>query len=210
MEKIISRGAEAVLIRKNDYLIKRRIPKNYRHPEIDIKLRKRRTKSEYKLLEKASKVINIPKVMSVSESNHEIVMEFIQGNKLSDALDSMRNPEKICYEIGKDIAILHNNDIIHGDLTTSNMIFSDKLYFIDFGLGFISSKAEDKAVDLHLLKEAFESKHFKKWKNYYEKTIKAYKEHSNNAKIVIERLEKVEERGRYKEKADKKKQKVYK
>ena len=198
MEKIISQGAEAILIKKDDFLIKRRVATGYRHPEIDLKLRKKRTKNEYKLLEKASKVINIPEVTSVNENNYEIVMKFLYGKKLSEELEKMENSLEICYEIGKNAALLHNKSIIHGDLTTSNMIFSEKLYFIDFGLGFISDKAEDKATDMHLLKQAFESKHFERWKEYYENAVKGYKEHGNDAKRVIERLEKVEARGRYK------------
>lgn len=200
MERIIFQGAEAVLIQDKDTLIKRRIIKKYRHPDIDSRLRKIRNRKEAKLLEKSSEVINVPRIISVDEKNTEIVMEFIKGKKLSDELDKMENSSNICYEIGKATALLHNQDIIHGDLTTSNMIFSDKLYFIDFGLGFISSKAEDKAVDLHLLKQAFESKHFEKWEDYYKNAIKGYKESCNQAEIVIKRLEKVEERGRYKKK----------
>ncbi len=205
MEKIISRGAEAVLIQKEGKLIKRRIAKGYRHPDIDFRLKLFRNRKEAKLLEKAEEIINVPKVISVDEKNTEIVMSFIYGKKLSDKLDEMDNSLEVCYEIGKNIALLHKDNIIHGDLTTSNMIFSDKLYFIDFGLGFESLKVEDKAVDLHLLRQAFESKHFEKWQEYYQSAIQGYKEHYNQAEIVLKRLEKVEERGRYK-----RKQKVYK
>ena len=70
---------------------------------------------------------------------------------------------------------------------------SFKLYFIDFGLGFFSTKAEDKAVDLHLLKQALESKHYKNFEKLYKTILKNYKH-----KDVLKRLEKVELRGRYK------------
>ena len=57
MEKVIAQGAEAVLIRKDDRLVKRRIKKGYRHPELDQKIRVRRTRREGKILNKASKTI---------------------------------------------------------------------------------------------------------------------------------------------------------
>ena len=96
----------------------------------------------------------------------KIIMPFINGKKLSEHLDEfpLTKQKQICKQIGKSIAKLHKNNIIHGDLTTSNMILKDnKTYFIDFGLGFISQRYEDKAVDLHLLKQALEAKHFRNW-----------------------------------------------
>ena len=73
------------------------------------------------------------------------------------------------------------------------------LYFIDFGLGFISHKIEDKAVDLHLLKEALEAKHFEYLQDLFNEIIKSYKT-SENSEKVLKQLKKVEKRGRYKEK----------
>ncbi len=199
MEKIIQQGAEAQIILENDIIKKRRIKKSYRLPELDEKIRKQRTKREFNLLEKASKLIPIPKILKLNENTKEIDMEFIEGKKLSEHLESL-NYKKICETIGKQIAILHDNNIIHGDLTTSNIILSDKdnkLYFIDFGLGFTSSRAEDKAVDLHLIKEALEAKHFKIAKECFEQILKSYKT-SKNANQILQRLKKVEKRGRYK------------
>ncbi|MCL5018601.1 MAG: Kae1-associated serine/threonine protein kinase, partial [Candidatus Pacearchaeota archaeon] len=71
-------------------------------------------------------------------------------------------------------------------------------YLIEFGLGFFSRKAEDKAVDLHLLKQALEAKHFKNWKELFEEVKKGYKD-SKESQKVLERLLAVEKRGRYKE-----------
>ena len=75
----------------------------------------------------------------------------------------------------------------------------ETLDFIDFGLGFFSNKIEDKAVDLHLLKQALESKHFKKWDENFKEVLKNYKI-SKDSEKVLERLKKVESRGRYKDK----------
>ena len=128
-------------------------------------------------------------------------MEYIRGEKIKDIIE--KNPIKISKEIGRDIAILHKNNIIHGDLTTSNMILkqdSKKIHFIDFGLSFISTKIEDKAVDLHLLRQALESKHYKIWKRCFNIILNEYKKEYEKADDVIERLIKVESRGRYKRK----------
>ena len=127
-------------------------------------------------------------------------MPFIDGKKLSEHLDNfpLTKQKSICKRIGESVAKLHDADIIHGDLTTSNMILvEDKIFFIDFGLGFISHKFEDKAVDLHLLKQALEAKHFKNWKQLFDSAFKGY-EKSKDSKIVLERLKAVEKRGRYK------------
>ena len=100
---------------------------------------------------------------------------------------------------------MHNNGIIHGDLTTSNIIlgknsegvFSRKVFFIDFGLSFFSEKAEDKAVDLHLLKEGLESRHYKVWEECFKCAIDAYRKEAKNSSETLKRLEAVEKRGRY-------------
>ena len=197
--QIIGTGAEAVLIHEDGKLIKKRLVKSYRLPSLDGKLRKQRTKKESKLLNKASKLIPVPKILKTDEKEN-IEMEFIDGKKLSDNLDNLNNAEEICIEIGKNIAKLHDADIIHGDLTTSNMIYvedKNKVYFIDFGLGFESNKIEDKAVDLHLIKQALEAKHFMNFEKFFNSILEGYKL-SKHHLATITRLKAVEKRGRYK------------
>jgi len=196
MEKILARGAEAIITQQDSTVIKERIKKSYRIPTLDEKLRKQRTKKEAILLKKAYNLIPVPKI--IKESKYSIVLELIEGKKLSENLEFLPNSLLICEQIGKNIALLHDSNIIHGDLTTSNMILKqDKVFFIDFGLGFESSSVEDKAVDLHLLKQALEAKHFQNFKEYFEYILKGYKQ-SKNYSAVIKQLEKVEKRGRYK------------
>lgn len=164
-------------------------------------------------------------------------MEFIDGKKISEYLDNLKNSEEVCKMIGQNIAKLHDADIIHGDLTTSNMIYVEKnknnkpsinktnspselsansvskernerasevheatgeVYFIDFGLGFESKKAEDKAVDLHLIKQALEAKHFNHYEKFFQAVLKGYKL-SKHYDATISRLKAVEKRGRYKQ-----------
>jgi len=238
--KIIAQGAEAKIILSKDTITKDRISKSYRIPELDKKIRKSRTKAETKLLAKASEIINSP-IPETSKEIHKIKMPFIDGKKLSDYLDKfpLAKQKQICKQIGEDVAKLHDAEIIHGDLTTSNMILVEnkidmknkivnkkskddvklikrvvvgdgglRIYFIDFGLGFISRKFEDKAVDIHLFKQALEAKHFKNWEVLFKEFKKGYKnpwgggrgrgEQSQDSKIVFERLKAVEKRGRYK------------
>lgn len=201
-QKIIAQGAEAIILLNKDTITKKRIPKGYRIKELDEKIRKLRTRSETKLLEKASKIIPVPTLMTWDEKTKEISMEFIDGEKLSEKLNKfqLKKQKEICKKIGENISKLHDSDIIHGDLTTSNMILkNDKVFFIDFGLGFISRKIEDKAVDLHLLKEALKAKHFEHWQELFKEIIGSYNLSKNSKKILLQ-FEKVEKRGRYKEK----------
>jgi len=163
----IGRGAEAVLIKEGNSLIKKRLSKGYRIKEIDSRLLKTRTKQEARLLERVHGRIKVPKILYVNNEENTIAMEFIDGKKLADYFDSFnrKEQEKICKLIGKEIALMHNEDVIHGDLTTSNMILkNENVYLIDFGLGYVDDKIEPRAVDLHLLTQAFESKHYKFFK----------------------------------------------
>ena len=217
--KVIQQGAEAIitLVEKKEgsavgnpgvlrLIIKDRIKKSYRIENIDIKLRKQRTKAEKKLLEKASQIINAPKPIERDwnyNTSYEIVMPYIEGKKLSEYLDKL--PKKLanqtCKKIGLSIAKLHDNNIMHGDLTTSNIILdkNNEVWFIDFGLGFHSERFEDRAVDLHLIKQALEAKHFKNFKDYWKNIELGYKSSKHSSK-TLDQLKKVESRGRYKEK----------
>ncbi|MBS3086695.1 Kae1-associated serine/threonine protein kinase, partial [Candidatus Pacearchaeota archaeon] len=128
-QKILQRGAEALIILKdNKLIIKRRVAKSYRLSELDDRLRRQRTRSEVKLLEKASKIISVPQIENVDENKKEISMDFIKGKKLSKHLNKfpLNKQKDICLAIGQNIAKLHNVDIIHGDLTTSNMIYIEE------------------------------------------------------------------------------------
>ena len=198
MEKI-GDGAEAIIY-KDINVIKDRVKKSYRHPDIDLKLRKFRTRREAKVLTKLQELkFPSPILIKMDDKFMKIEMEHISGPKLRDKL-KQEDYKKLSKEIGKLVAFLHNNTIIHGDLTTSNMLLDhDKLFFIDFGLSFFSHKVEDQAVDIHLFKQALESKHYKIAESCWKEFLKGYQD-NNKFKEVMERLEKVELRGRYKHK----------
>jgi TP53 regulating kinase-like protein len=196
--KLISHGAEAKIFLFGDKVSKQRLPKTYRHFTLDNKIRKSRTKKEAKILSKAFDFgINVPKIFVVEKFNLEI--EYLKGDRLSDALNGYDLEKKLVVMklFGEQVAKLHKNDLIHGDLTTSNVIFSeDKVFIIDFGLGFVSKKIEDKAVDLHLIKQALEAKHFKNLEKLFESFLRGYK--FDESVMVVKRLDIVGKRGRYK------------
>ncbi len=195
--KTIAKGAEAVLfLNDGGNIVKERIKKGYRLNEIDSKLRRQRTRGEAKLLREARRAgVATPQILE--EQDYSIEMDFIDGEKVRDALDE-KSMKELCSLMGEAIGKMHSFDIVHGDLTTSNMIFSKgKLFFIDFGLGFQSKRTEDKAVDLRLLRQAMESTHYKVAEKAWKILLKAYQNNFSDAGRVLAALKDVEKRGRY-------------
>lgn len=181
---VIARGAEAIVegarYHGREAVVKRRVPKSYRHAEIDARLRGARTKLEAKLLAEARRAgVRTPVVLDIRPLRGEIVMERLQGPRLREHLEGLpRETQKaLLCAVGEGIARLHAAGIVHGDLTTSNLILLDderasragtggatagtsrSVAFIDFGLGAVSNEIEDKGVDLHVLMEALEATH---------------------------------------------------
>jgi len=194
--KIIAQGAQSIIKAGKGRILKDRIRKSYRINAIDDRLRKIRTRREAKIMDQLHAIgFPVPHIFETDEKQ-SIWMEHLQGERLRDVL-SVYNMQRLCKELGFRIRQLHDLHIIHGDLTTSNFIVTPrgKLYFIDFGLSYHSHKIEDKAVDLHLLRQALESKHFRIWKKAFQAVLLGYKD-----RAVITRLRQVESRGRNKEK----------
>jgi len=192
--KQISQGAEAIIYQDKDKIIKDRTSKSYRLPILDKRLRTRRTKSESKIMTKLKDIIPVPKILD-TDNEQKIEMEFIEGKKLSEHLET-EDWKSVLKQLSESLTKLHNQDLIHGDLTTSNMILKgDKVYLIDFGLGFHSHKIEDKAVDLHLLKQALDAKHFSIFPEAFNIILKNYK--AKQSDLIIKRIETIEKRGRY-------------
>jgi len=185
--KVIAKGAEATVYKtkiiNKEVIIKERINKKYRHPILDKKIIKVRNKEEGFLLKKIKEInLNSPYVFYISEN--KIIMDYIKPEKHRNIL-----------KIGEEIAKMHNNDIIHGDLNIINLISNkDRIYFIDFGLGFISKKIEDKATDLLVFKKTLKS--LKKTEDLWENIEKGYLKKTNNLKI-INQIKEIEKRARY-------------
>jgi Kae1-associated kinase Bud32 len=190
----LAQGAEAILLKEKKSVIKKRVSKTYRHPILDKKITTSRTKREAKVLQKLLREgISVPEVTDVNENS--ISMSFIDGKLLKNAITPA-----LCFHMGKTIGKIHSLNIIHGDLTTSNIIVNkNKLYVIDFGLSLFSHKTEDKAVDLHVMEEAFKSTHFKEYETCWKEIVKGYMTYAD-AEAVLKRLEVVKKRGRYKKK----------
>ncbi len=203
MEKLIKRGAEAEIYlgewRKRKAITKRRVAKKYRVKEIDEEIREKRTKREAIMLSIARAAgVSVPLIYDVRVRDKEIVMQYIEGERLKDELDKKNEDEQmeISRKIGESISKLHSNGIIHGDITTSNLfLFNDRIYFIDFGLSSRSEEIEDMGVDMHLLMEAFKSAH--KNKNLFFWVKEAYVRSFDKGKEVIEKVKEIERRGRY-------------
>ena len=196
MSMILGQGAEATITKHGSSVQKVRKKKGYRLELIDTKLRSQRTRREAKIMEKLAKAkVPVPTLVKVDDKKMEIDMSFLDGQKLRDILD--KSP-KLAKEFGKLVGLVHAEDVVHGDLTTSNVIHArNKLYLIDFGLSFVSTKVEDKAVDLHVLNCALESTHYALPKAF-ESVIAGYKEGNKAHAVVLERLEVVQARGRNK------------
>ena len=191
---MIAQGAEAKLYRAGNAVIKERVSKSYRLHEIDSKLRKERTRAEAKLLRTLERAgVPVPAVLKEDDNAMILEIEFIDGTKVRDFLDKTSDTD-ICRQIGELTEKMHGAGIVHGDLTTTNMILKGKkVYLIDLGLGDFSIKVEDKAVDLHLFKECLISKHHEIWESCWKAFLEGYKNPD-----VLNRLKVVEARGRYK------------
>ncbi len=189
-------GAEATITFLPDRVVKERAVKGYRNAELDQRLRVQRTKREATMLAKAP--VRVPKVLLVDKTIIE--MECIGGERLRDCLNSEDAAVHFGTLLGNMIHALHGVDIMHGDLTTSNVMVetaSQELVLIDFGLAQLTKRIEDKAVDLHVLRETLEGSHPLLAEIFWNAFSKAYTQGAAD-NSVIARLTAVEARGRHK------------
>jgi Kae1-associated kinase Bud32 len=190
---IIARGAEAIIKKEDSFIIKERIKKGYRVKEIDEKIRRKRTKLEARIMREARRIgINVPQI--IEENEFSIKMEYVDGK----VLRNVEIDEKIIKEIAKIIALLHQKNIIHGDLTTSNFILKDdKIYLIDFGLSKFSNKIEDKAEDLLVFFYTLKGVHYDVFEKYWKVFEEEYCNNYSEGKKVLKRMCEILKRGRY-------------
>ncbi|XP_039765940.1 EKC/KEOPS complex subunit TP53RK [Pararge aegeria] len=227
--KILKQGAEAKLYICNylgkPTLIKERFKKNYRHPDLDASITKERIKNEARSIVRCKTAgVKTPALYLVDFERRRIYMQhFLQSITVKDFIVNLKSSTNQCDitaldvyadKIGEIIRRMHENNIIHGDLTTSNMLLVEKdptgseenskwleysnvdLVLIDFGLSFIDSSAEDKGVDLYVLERALISTH-NDYPNLFNRIFNAYKSYSkNNIKEIISKYEDVRARGR--------------
>ena len=188
---VIASGAEAVINLEENTIIKTRIEKRYRLKEIDENIRRERTRTEARLISEARRC-GVPTPIIKDVSDFEIRMEYIDGI----ALKNIITPD-LSELTGELIGRLHSCGIVHGDLTTSNLLFRNgKLFLIDFGLASLDKSVEARGVDVHVFFQTLESTH-----ENDEELIAAFKKGYSrtfeNAEKIIERVEEIEARGRY-------------
>ena len=193
--KIIAMGSEAVVYERGNIVIKRRKRKGYRIRELDEKLRKSRGGMEFRIMQRLYEGgMSVPQPLKYVDN--EIWMEKVAGTRLAE---SFRPSDAV--EAGKMVAELHKLGIIHGDLTTANiMMDGGKQRLIDFGLSYYSTRAEDRASDLFLFKNAIKSKHNDVYREAYRLFLQSYKDTvGKEFKGIDTHLKDIEERRRYNE-----------
>jgi len=207
-QTLLKKGAEASLFLASWHgrrvIVKARLPKKYRPAEIDAKIRSYRTAHEPQLMHEAKKAgVPTPTIFLVDIKNAVITMEFVEGKQVKQllAIVSQRERQELCVKIGELIGKLHKHSVIHGDLTTSNMILSveGKIFLVDFGLGEKNTEIEARGVDLHLMKRALQSTHYQFAEECFRNVLKGYSGVLGRevAEKVIEKIREIERRGRY-------------
>lgn len=186
------RGAEAVVHETDGKVVKERVKKGYRIKHLDQKIRRRRTRKEARIMKKARRAVNVPRVISVGKFVLE--MEKIPGRQVKEM---GKGVEDVAEEMGRQVGRLHEAGIAHNDLTTSNMIIQEDgaLFLIDFGLAEYG-KVESFATDLKVLKDCLQATH---GVDVWKQVVEGYQSSMPKAKWkpVLDRLKAAEKRGRY-------------
>jgi TP53 regulating kinase-like protein len=205
--RLLYRGAEADIVCGTwqglaaIYKVRRPLP--YRLAELDIAIRHQRTLHEAELAHSARKAgVCAPRLYFIDASSTTLVMEYVGGERLKELLSSASEEEvgKLFCALGRDVARLHCAGITHGDLTTANVIIRDgELVFVDFGLSNHSSRLEDQAVDLRLIKETLVGAHSSISSMALERLFEGYSGEAGAKRMraVMRQLKNIERRGRY-------------
>ncbi|CAF0759679.1 unnamed protein product [Rotaria sp. Silwood1] len=214
--ELICQGAEARLFRCLYFgrraILKERFVKTYRHPDLDNAITLQRLKGEVRLLTRAKQLgIHTPAIYHIDWARRTIVMEDLhEARTVKSVIDTLIQEqntvklEQLAQQIGTTIGCLHQAQVVHGDLTTSNMLLTenDQLYLIDFGLSaYIPNKTqmlEALAVDLYVLERAIICTH-QKAKHFFSNILMAYKSSISDEKqrtLTMNKYEEVRARGR--------------
>jgi len=205
--RVLYRGAEADVIRGDwqgmDVVFKERKPLRYRLAVLDEAIRRQRTIREAEMIHHARDAgVATPYLLDVDVSGSTLVMQFVEGDRLKDIVDDLdeRELNALFSDFGRDVAKLHGAGIMHGDLTTANVVRSGrKLVFLDFGLAFRTPRLEDHAVDLRLIKETLVGAHPSASTRALGAFNRGYASIAgpSRAKAVQKQLQSIERRGRY-------------
>jgi len=205
--RLVAKGAEADLWLDSDWngvrvLIKRRGLKEYRVPELDAEIRRSRTAREASVIHRAKEAgVPTPLIYQVDLEAATIVMEYVEGERVREMVDVLGDDERreLFRLIGRTAGRMHGAGIIHGDLTTSNMIRSGgRVVFIDFGLGEVSWEVESRGVDLNLMYRMLTSTHYGHTAELFKAFREGYEEGLGpEAGEALTRMEEIGRRGRY-------------
>src|SRR6056297_2998634 len=184
-------GAEATVEIGDERVTKRRLPKSYRHPDLDARLRRDRTVLEARLTSEARRHgVPTPVVYDVDPEEGVITFERVGEADLRSEL----TPERV-RDVARHLAAIHGAGVVHGDPTTRNVrVGPNRTYLIDFGLGYNTDDAEDYAMDCHVFGQSLAgtADDAESLRAAFEET---YAEVGDEE--VLDRLRDVEGRGRY-------------
>lgn len=214
---LFKQGAEARVYKGTYFgraaIFKERFEKKYRHPDLDRLLSVERMRAEARALRKTRMAgVPVPPVYFVDLTSRIIVTGCIENAvTVREKIVSLQSEEPAALKesleflmdkVGEAVALLHKNHVVHGDLTTSNLLVQRRdgepplIYVIDFGLSFISETAEDKGVDLYVLERAFLSAH-PGIESFFQRFLNSYsKNYSQKAANILKKFEEVKQRGR--------------
>ena len=205
--RLLYKGAEAdVILGRWQGLVavfKVRKPLTYRLKILDDAIRRQRTVREAEMIHLAKKAgVASPFLYNVDVATSTLVMEFVRGDRVKDLVPSLSEGklESVFFEFGQDVGRLHRSGIMHGDLTTANVVSSkERLVFIDFGLSVRTTRLEDHAVDLRLIKETLVGAHPDSSARALEALTHGYASVIGPARsrAALKQLQNIERRGRY-------------
>ncbi|WP_248908215.1 bifunctional N(6)-L-threonylcarbamoyladenine synthase/serine/threonine protein kinase [Halocatena marina] len=146
------RGAEATVEHVGETMVKTRVPKRYRHPALDERLRRERIRSEARVTSDSRRAgVPTPVLRDVDVPEHRLVFEHVGNADLRDDLT-----EAHVRDVARSLATLHDVGIVHGDPTTRNVRVEGQTWLIDFGLAYYSDTVEDYAMDLHVFHQSLD------------------------------------------------------
>lgn len=207
-QQIYHKGAEAEIsstsLHELRMIAKHRVAKKYRSPLLDSKIRRERTISEAFILHEAKRAgVRVPSVVRVDLDTNTIIMTRVNGPVLRECLDQMsaKDAKKMFRTLGHQIAMLHAAGIVHGDLTTSNVILAepDRPFLVDFGMSRRSAQPEDRGVDLHLMWRSVSATHNQNGIALSKQLFEGYKEVAGTkmAQSTLAKTREIARRGRY-------------
>jgi TP53 regulating kinase and related kinases len=204
---LLYRGAEADIVKGRwqslEAVFKVRKPLAYRLSELDESIRRQRTIREAEMVRRGRMAgVRVPHIYYVDVRASTLVMEYVHGPRVKDLLAKVSPIElrRIFERLGGDAARLHSAGIVHGDLTTANLVAGEHgLTLLDFGLSSYSTRVEDHAVDLRLIKETLEGAHSESAVLAIGALLSGYSTEAgfSRAAAVLRQLRSIERRGRY-------------